>query len=73
MRMACEDIPFPVDEKVDTRDVETAQRERRNEYLQRTRWVGDSGQFGWWLAWGASLGTALLLMIAFPKKPDVNT
>lgn len=69
-RMAGEDIPFPEDEKADARGLEDARYERMNQYRQRTNWVGDSGQRGWWLACGASLGTAVLLMIAFPKKPD---
>jgi hypothetical protein len=68
-RMAEEDIPFPDGEQEDTEAIREAQFERRTLYMARTKWVGDSGQFGWWMVWGASLGTAVLLMIAFPKKP----
>ena len=71
-RMAEEDIPFPEDEKADSRAIEEAQLARQTQYMRRTNWVGESGQRGWWLACGASLGTAVLLMIAFPKKPATS-
>ena len=68
-RMAEQDIPYPEGEKADTRAVEESRSERRMQYMGRTNLVGESGQRGWWIACGASLGTAVLLMIAFPKKP----
>lgn len=68
-RMAQEDIPYLEDEKADVRGIEDAQSKRRDEYKQRTNWVGESGQRGWWVACLTSAGTAVLLMIAFPKKP----
>ncbi len=72
-RMAEEDVPLPDDGKADTRDVYEARLTRRLEYDRRTNWVGESGQRGWWLGCGASLGTAVLLMIAFPKKQTAGS
>ena len=69
-QMAREDIPFPEDEKADVRLVEEAQEERNRQYRLRTQPVFEFGQRGWFVACGASLGTAVLLMIAFPKKPE---
>lgn len=68
-KMAWEDIPYPTDEKADVRPVEQAQEERSIQYRHRMMPLFESGQRGWWFAAFASLGTAVLLMIAFPKKP----
>lgn len=46
---------------------------REGELRQQTERLYHSGQTGWWLACGASLGTAVLLMIAFPKKPTAGS
>lgn len=39
-------------------------------YQAHTEVLYRSGQTGWRIACGASFGTAVLLMIAFPKKPS---
>ena len=43
---------------------------RREVYKQRTEKVYNNGLTGWWVACGASLGTAVLLMVAFPKRTE---
>ena len=42
--------------------------QRAEQYRGRTEMLYLSGGNGWWVACGASFGTAVLLMIAFPKK-----
>lgn len=68
-QMAREDFPYPEDQKADVRQVEEAQEERNRQYRHRTQQVFEFGRSGWSVACGVSLGTAVLLMIAFPKKP----
>jgi hypothetical protein len=41
-------------------------------YQARTANLHHNGLTGWLMACGASLGTAVLLMIAFPKKPETT-